>query len=119
MAPKKTPVAKAGKKVKAPVRPMREDELMELQELHRAASVQRFIGGQVKGNTALVPNGQLYAEQCEAVARLLENAKNQWVARKLVELGYAPNELVQIDMVTGVITRSTKEKPGPAAAVVK
>lgn len=82
-------------------------ELMELQELHRAVGSKQWEAAQIKANTALVPDGQKLAEQTEAVARLLENVKNQWVAGKLEECGYTKGTRCGLNLATGQIKVET------------
>ncbi len=79
-------------------------ELTELQELQRIVGARKFEAAHIKGNTALIPNGQRVAEEYEAVARLMENVKNNWVAAKLAECGYKENERCSINLVTGEVT---------------
>lgn len=78
-------------------------EAMELQELSRLVNTRRFEAAHIKGNTALIPDGQALAIQAEAVANLLENVKNQWVAAKLVECGYPSGSKCAINLTTGEI----------------
>lgn len=79
------------------------NEILEIQELHRVASAERFKATQVKGNTAMVPDGQKLAEQMDAIARLMENFKNNYISSKLAECGYTPSQKVNIDLKTGQI----------------
>lgn len=96
-------VAKGVVEVKEP-RGFTEEELKELQELVRVAAIEKFKASQVKANTALVPNGKEVAEQLEAVSRLVENFKDQWLGAKLQELGYPQGSQVGVDSRTGLIT---------------
>ncbi len=90
------------------VRSMTPIEVMELQEMQRLVNGRKFEAAQVKGNTALVPDGQKLAEQLEAVVRLLENVKNQWVSAKLVECGYPQDAICDINLSTGEIKLKPK-----------
>jgi hypothetical protein len=81
-----------------------QSELIELQELQRIVGARKFEAVHIKGNTALVPNGQRVAEEYEAIARLMENVKNGWVAQKLAECGYKENEQCSINLSTGEVT---------------
>jgi hypothetical protein len=81
-----------------------ESDRLEFEELHRIALSYSFIAGQIKGNTALIPEGQKVAEQYEAIARLMENSKNQWMGQKLASMGYPNTVKVSIDIKTGNIT---------------
>lgn len=88
----------------AKLRKLNPSELVEIQELHRIAAGERFKSLQIKGNTALIPDGQKLAEQSEALANLFENIKENTIARKLTELGYPPSTPTTIDLKTGEIT---------------
>lgn len=79
-------------------------EVLELQEMTRMTNARRFEATLVKGNSALVPRGQDVAAELEALARLLDNTKNQWVGAKLVECGYPANTRCDINLTTGAIT---------------
>lgn len=81
-----------------------QQELIELQELQRIVGARKFEAVHIKGNTALVPNGQRVAEEYEAIARLMENVKNNWVAAKLAECGYKENDRCSINLQTGEVT---------------
>jgi hypothetical protein len=81
-------------------------ECIELQEQNRLVNARKWEAAQIKANTALVPDGQAVAAQIEAIARLLENVKNQWVARKLMECGYDENELCTVNLSTGEVMLS-------------
>jgi hypothetical protein len=80
------------------------DELIELQHLHRLTGARRFEAEQVKLNTLLVPRGQEVAKELEALANIWENFKNNWIAQKLTDCGYAQGQQVSIDLKTGEIT---------------
>lgn len=80
-----------------------DSEVLELQELHRLVGHKEFEARQVRGNSLLIPNGAEYADQIEAVARLLANTKKHWIAQKLAECGWPTTQRVSIDMKTGVI----------------
>ena len=81
-------------------------ELLELQDLHRIVRIERFKAEQVAGNTAVIPRGKELAAECEAVAQIFENFKQQWISDKLREMGFKPEDKVSIDLVTGRITLS-------------
>ena len=85
-------------------RPMTSAEVLEMQQLHRIITTERFIAQQIRENTAMVTDGQKVAEQKEQTARLLENFRNNWMSGKLAELGYEKGLNVTIDLATGVIT---------------
>lgn len=79
------------------------DEIVELQEMQRLVNSRRFEAAQVNGNTALIPDGQKVGEQLDAITRLLENVKNQYVSQKLVECGYGKDEKCNISLTTGEV----------------
>lgn len=88
----------------APVkRNLTAEEALELQEMQRLVNSRKFEAAQVSGNTALVPDGQKVAQQLTAIAALLENAKNIWVAQKLLECGYENGTKCSINLTTGEI----------------
>lgn len=86
-----------------------EKDLAELLELNRIAAAEKFKSIQIKGNTAMIPDGQKVAEQQEAIARLMENVKNNWVSSRLRELGCKEGAPVSIDLKTGEITETKVE----------
>ena len=57
----------------------------------------------MKGNTALIEDGQKLAIQLEATANLFERVKDESVARVLAKLGYRSNEQASINLKTGRI----------------
>lgn len=81
-----------------------EEDRAEFEELQRIAITYSFIASQIKANTALVPEGQQVAQQYEAISRLMQNSKNQWMGQKLAALGYPKDVTVTIDVKTGIIT---------------
>jgi hypothetical protein len=92
----------------APVtRNLTPSECLELQEMQRLVTARKFEAAQIGGNTALVPDGQKVAEQIKAIAALLENAKNLWVAQKLRECGYSDGTKCSLNLTTGEITPET------------
>ena len=86
-------------------------ELLELQELQRLVNARRFEAAQIKANTALVPRGKEIAEEIEAIARVMENSKNLYVAQKLVECGYESGTKCDINFNTGEVILH-KDEPG-------
>ena len=79
-------------------------ECIELEEMLRLINARKFEAGQIRANTALVPDGQKLADQTDAVARLLENVKNQYVASKLIECGYKSGTICDVNLRTGEVT---------------
>lgn len=87
-----------------------EKELAELVELNRIVASEKFKSIQIKGNTTMIPDGQKMAEQQEAVARLMENIKDNWLSSKLRELGCKEGKPVSIDLNTGEIMENKEIK---------
>ena len=73
-------IAKKGK-VATNRRNMSPQEVLELKIMNDLVTARKFEADQVAGNTALVPRGQDVAKELEAVARLLDNAKNMRVSQ--------------------------------------
>lgn len=94
-------------------RNFRPEEVLELQEMHRIVSARKFEAAQIGGNTSLVPRGQEIFKEIEAIARLLENAKNHYVSQKLSECGYANGTNVSINLSSGEITVNPVDNPTP------
>lgn len=92
------------------IRKLNKSEIQEFQELHRIAMHYKFVALQIKGNTALIEDGQKVAGQFEAIAKLMENVKGEWFSNKLRELGYPSNQRVSINIGTGQIIK-VKEPP--------
>lgn len=78
-------------------------QVIELAEMIRIVNARQFEAKQIKGNTALVPRGQEIAKEIEAIAVLLENAKNLWVQQRLIERGYPHGTQCSINLSTGEI----------------
>ena len=91
-------------------------EMMELQEMIRLSNSKRFEATQIKGNTALIPRGQEVAAEAEAVARLLENAKNQFVSQLLVQCGYPAGTKCSLNLTTGEIVPEAGVDNSPVKA---
>ena len=87
---------------------LNEIDLKELEELNRISAAEKFKSIQIKGNTAMIPDGQKVSEQQDAIARLMENVKNNWVSSRLRELGCKQGEPMTIDLKTGEITKQKK-----------
>jgi len=89
---------------------LNETDLKELEELNRISAAEKFKSIQIKGNTAMIPDGQKVSEQQDAIARLMENVKNNWVSSRLRELGCKQGEPMTIDLKTGEITEQKEQK---------
>lgn len=104
------------------------EELREIQELVRVCSVEKFKAIEIANNTAFIPprpiniigkilkwfgmnysEGQYLAKQHEAVAAILENAKNQHIMKKLNELGYSSGQKVSLNPITGEIKNEKQD----------
>ncbi len=87
------------------------EETNALKEMVRAVNARQWEAAQIKGNTALVPRGQEIVAELEAIARLLENAKNHWISQVLVECGYEPDTKCSLNLSTGevIVEQPTKE----------
>src|SRR5690349_2066033 len=81
-----------------------EADRADFEELFRLALSYSLVAQQIKANTALVPEGQRVAAEFEAIARLMENTKNQWISQKLADMGYPQTAKVKIDIKKGLIT---------------
>jgi len=100
-------------------RQFNQDEVLELQELHRFSQGFSFIAKQIQGNTALVPNGKDAGAMFEAIGRLLANTKQHWIEQKLRECGYSPDEKVSIDLRSGAIIPEATIQQAMAKAIKK
>ena len=84
-------------------------ELIELQELIRVANAKNYEANQIRGNTALLnttadpQRGVHLAEETEAIARILENAKNMYVSHVLQACGYEDGTKCSINLNTGAV----------------
>ena len=87
--------------------PMKRDltpqETLQLQEIVRIASAEKFKAENIKANTALIPDGQKLAEQTLVVAQLLEKVKNTYISTKLIECGYHVADKCYINLTTGEV----------------
>lgn len=89
-----------------PKRNLTPEETIQLQEMLRAVNIRKFEAAQIKGNTALVPRGQEIAAETEAIAQLLENAKNLWVSQTLIDCGYPADTKCSINLTTGEVVEN-------------
>ena len=100
-------------------RNLTEQERLELQEMQRVVSAKKFEAAQIKGNTALIPRGQEIFMEVDAIARLLDNARNGWVSAKLQECGYEENEMCTINLSTGEVLPTQIQKPDESSSSKK
>lgn len=101
-------IAKKGKLATAR-RNFTPQEALELQEMNRVVFGRKFEAAQIAGNTALVPRGQEIAKELEAIARVLDNVRNQWIADKLLDCGYPEGTKCNINLSTGEVTLTPDE----------
>lgn len=87
------------------------EEIMSLNMMQTLINQEKFKASNIKANTALVPRGKEIAEECDAIARLLENTRNQYVSAKLVECGYLPGTRCDINFATGEIVLNKEQTP--------
>ena len=99
-----------------PKRNLTPAEIMELQEMIRLSNAKNFEAKQIRGNTALIPRGQEVATETEAVARLLENAKNLFVSQLLKQCGYEEGTKCSLNLSSGEIIPETPVDNSPAKA---
>lgn len=85
------------------------EELREYIRMVELVNAQLWKAMQIKSNTALVPNGIEIAAQEEAIHRLLDNAKNQWISQVLIRCGVPAGVSVNINSITGKIEEKEKE----------
>lgn len=86
-------------------------EVLELSEMTRLCNSERFKAVQFKGNTAIIPRGQEVAAEQDAMSRVLEQAKQQWISQKLRDHGFLPDEKCFINIETGEITLTEQASP--------
>lgn len=101
-------VRRASKKITN--RNLTPEEAQEGIEITRTINARRWEVAQIRGNTALVPNGQALADQLEAVVALLDDVWKQWIYRKLEACGYPNGTKCSVNLSTGEIT--TQNEPG-------
>lgn len=84
------------------------EELSEMREMQRIAAGERFKAELFKMNTSVLTvdnghRGQAEAMMQEKRALLCEQAVRDFIARKLIALGYSPDAKVSIVFETGEI----------------
>ncbi len=84
-------------------------ELKEYNELIKVCNMQHWKAGQINSNTALIPNGQDVGKTEEAIAKLLENSKNNWLSHILSDCGIPVGQSVNINTETGEIKEVVKK----------
>ncbi len=85
-------------------------EALQVQHMQQAANNRRWEADVIKGNTALVPDGQKLAEQAEAIANLLEQSCQEFIANTLVKCGIAPGTKCSLNLTTGEIIISDEAR---------
>lgn len=105
--------AKAGE-IAPKKRNMNAQELLELQEMHRIVAGKILEANIIRGNTARIPKsgcfgargGKQVVAELDAIARILDEAKNSWIADVLAACGYPKGMRCDINLTTGQITAS-------------
>lgn len=90
----------------SPIQPKRNltpEETLEIQQMVHFVNGRKFEADVAKGNTALIPDGQKFASQLEAMATLLENEKTFHISKKLKECGYPDGARCSLNLSTGEI----------------
>ena len=92
-------------------------EIVQLQEMQRLVNGRKFEAAQIKSNTALIPRGKEIGEEIEAIARVLENVKNQYVGDTLLKCGYPSGTRCDINYSTGEVILHVDEGSGEDEAM--
>lgn len=79
------------------------DTLTYIQEINRIIKAERFKAEHMKGNTALVKNAKVRAEECDELANLLQGVLDSFVSQQLVNLGIPQSQRTSLDLKTGNI----------------
>ena len=87
-----------------PKRNFTPEETLQFQEMNRLVNARKWELEQLKANTALIPNGQDYVKQLEAVANVLDDVSRQWISRTLEACGYPNGTKCDLNLSTGEIT---------------
>lgn len=95
--------ARAARRKPIPRRNLTPAEALQFQDIHRLINARKFELAQIKGNTALIPDGQKLAEQLEGVVNVLDDAGKQWIALKLEECGYKNGTKCSVNLNTGEV----------------
>jgi hypothetical protein len=80
------------------------EDLREVRELNQLVMWKIWELAQLKDNTALLTNGQMYVKNLEEVINILETKKRMVVGMKLTALGCPQNKGHSINLKTGEIT---------------
>ena len=113
MAPRKTKKEIVDKLMPPARRDFTPQEVLELNDMQRLVNARKWEAAQIGGNTALIPRGQEVAKEVDAIARLLDNVKNNWVSHKLLECGYAVDTKCSINLSTGAIIIENEPADNP------
>lgn len=79
-------------------------DLADAQELQRLTSYFKRVALLIGNNTALIEDGKKVKNQYEAIVKLLEQDKQDFIAAALVRAGLKNRETAQVDLQTGAIT---------------
>lgn len=80
------------------------EDFKELQLLYQIVATEEYKLRQIKGNTALITDGQKLVKQAQEIVDLLNQSRGEWIGQKLARYGYAPTESVNVNALTGKIT---------------
>lgn len=76
-----------------------------LLEVSRMVNMYKFVGEQIKGNTALVRNGQGLAKEYQSIASLLDKVKSNMVSQALTKAGYPQGVNFSVNLRTGKVKK--------------
>lgn len=79
------------------------EELHEAQKINDIVVAEKWKLQHISANTMLIPGGQKFKEQQEAIVNLLEQKKNEHMGQLLAHLGYPSNTKASINLKTGDI----------------
>lgn len=78
-------------------------ETLDFNMISNLVTARKFELAQLQGNTALIPDGQAFIKQLEAVVTVLDDVSKLWIAKKLTECGYPNGTKCSLNMTTGEI----------------
>jgi hypothetical protein len=83
-------------------------DLRDAQELQRLAGSFAYVAQAIGRNTLQVPRGKDMKAHYEAVTRLLEQEKKEFIAAALLRAGCKDKETVTVNLETGEISPVAK-----------
>lgn len=90
-----------------------------LPHLQKLADMEAFFSTateEAKGNTALIPSGQRFASQMEALTKLITNRKHRFISAVLAEMNIQSATVNITDGSLKNIKRFDDEKTGPTGS---